>query len=61
MRVGIFAGLAASAALVAACQPPAADLSEQDRADLEQVIEDVTNTLLAGDYETWAGCSRRTR
>lgn len=55
MRVALCMALAASVAPVAACQPTAADLSEQDVAALEQVIDDVTSTLLEGDYATWAG------
>jgi len=55
MRPPIVVGTVVVAALIAACQTPAADLTEQDRAALEQVIEDVTSTLLAGDHETWVG------
>jgi TonB family protein len=54
MRPGIFMGLAVSVSLVAACQQPAADLSEQDRAALQQVIDNVASTLRAGDYVAWA-------
>jgi len=55
MRPGILAGAVAIAALAAACQPPVADLTESDRAALQQVVDDVTSTLLAADHDTWTG------
>lgn len=54
MRIGICMVLAASAALVAACQPGAVNLSEQDIASIQQVIDDVTKTLLEGEHAAWA-------
>jgi ketosteroid isomerase-like protein len=48
-------GVAAGVLLVAACQPPPAELTEQDRAALEQVIDDVARNLEAADFATWAG------
>ncbi|MGD8698652.1 MAG: nuclear transport factor 2 family protein [Gemmatimonadales bacterium] len=55
MRIGICVILTVGVAMVTACQPGSADLNEQDIAALEQVIDDVTNTLLEGDHATWAG------
>jgi len=54
MRTGVCVVLTASVALIAACQPRAADLSEQDIAAIQEVIDDVTNTLLEGDHAAWA-------
>jgi len=54
VRSKIFMGVAVGVSLLAACQTPPADLSEQDRAALEQVIDDVASTLRAGDYADWA-------
>jgi len=55
MRPGTLVGAVAIAALTAACQPPAAEITDQDRAALRQVVEDVTHTLLTGDHENWVG------
>ena len=49
------AGAAAGVLLVAACWAPAAELSDQDRAAIQQVIDDVARNLEAGDFVTWAG------
>ena len=54
MRIGICMVLAASVALIGACQPGAANLSEQDTAAIQQVIDDVINTLVEGDHAAWA-------
>jgi len=47
-------GVAVGVSLIAACQTTAIDLTEQDRAAIEQVIDDVAGTLRAGDYVAWA-------
>jgi ketosteroid isomerase-like protein len=41
--------------LVAACQAPPAELTEQDRVALEQIIDDVARNLEAAEFATWAG------
>ena len=53
--LGPFMGIVAGALLVAACQPPVAELTEQDRAALDHLIDDVARNLEAADFATWAG------
>ncbi len=48
-------GLVAGVLLVAGCQSQPADLTEQDRARLEQIIDGVASTLRAGNHATWTG------
>lgn len=51
----VFVGVVAGLLLVAGCQSRPADLTEQDRARIEQIIDGVAITLRAGDYAMWAG------
>jgi ketosteroid isomerase-like protein len=41
--------------MIGACRPSPSELTEGDRTAIRQVVADVTSTLLAGDYATWAG------
>ncbi len=54
-RAATFLAVLGSVLLVAGCPSPPEDLSEQDRARIEQIIDGVAITLRAGDYAMWAG------